>query len=77
MIYSLEDDRLRDSLLEELELIREGQRSVGRAIDLILSGEGIARAEELASRYIAKALAALDELPNNKTKRNLRDIAFL
>ncbi|MNO09980.1 hypothetical protein D3C81_2335580 [compost metagenome] len=49
---------------------------MGRAIDLILSGEGISRAEELASRYIAKALAALDQLPSNRTKRNLKDIAF-
>lgn len=76
VIYSLEDDRLRAPLLEELELIREGRSGVGRAIDLILSGEGITRSEELASRYIAKALAALDQLPNNRTKRNLRDIAF-
>lgn len=76
VIYSLEDERLRAPLLEELELIREGRSGVGRAIDLILSGEGITRSEELASRYIAKALAALDQLPNNRTKRNLRDIAF-
>ena len=76
VIYSLEDDRLRERLLEELDLIRGGRTEVGRAIDLILSGEGITRAEELASRYISKALVALDGLPNNKTKRNLRDIAF-
>lgn len=76
VIYSLEDERLRAPLLEELDSIREGRSGVGRAIELILSGKGITRSEELASRYIAKALAALDQLPNNKTKRNLRDIAF-
>ncbi|MBT2288588.1 polyprenyl synthetase family protein [Paenibacillus albidus] len=76
VIYSLEDHRLRSSLLEELSFIRAGERTVGRAIDLILSGEGVARSEELATRYINKALAALDQLPNNRTKRNLRDIAF-
>lgn len=76
VIYSLQDHRLRAALLEELELIREGSRGVGRAIDLILSGDGISRAEELASRYIAKALEALEQLPGNRTKRNLRDIAF-
>ncbi|WP_019909971.1 polyprenyl synthetase family protein [Paenibacillus sp. HW567] len=75
VIYSLEDQRLRGALLEELASIREGHSSVGRAIELILSGEGIARAEELASQYINKALTALDELPSNRTKRNLRDIA--
>lgn len=76
VLYSLEDERLRAPLLKELESIREGRSGVGRAIDLILSGEGITRSEELASLYIAKALAALDQLPNNRTKRNLRDIAF-
>ncbi|WP_340024441.1 polyprenyl synthetase family protein [Paenibacillus sp. FSL K6-1096] len=76
VIYSLQDERLRAGLLEELDRIREGSRGVGRAIDMILSGDGISRAEELASRYIAKALEALDQLPGNRTKRNLRDIAF-
>ncbi|NOU78646.1 heptaprenyl diphosphate synthase [Paenibacillus sp. LMG 31459] len=76
VIYSLQDSRLREGLMEELELIRAGNGGVGRAIDLILSGDGIARAEELASRYIAKALEALEQLPGNRTKRNLRDIAF-
>lgn len=76
VIYSLEDSRLRTPLLDELALIRSGQAGVGRAIDLILSGDGIHRAEELASRYIDKALAALEQLPVNKTRRNLRDIAY-
>ncbi|MFP4974696.1 polyprenyl synthetase family protein [Paenibacillus sp. CN-4] len=76
VIYSLRDGRLREPLLEELEGIRLGTRSSGRAIDLVLSGQGIAKAEELASRYIAKALKALDMLPDNRMKRNLRDIAF-
>ncbi|CAM4511567.1 polyprenyl synthetase family protein [Paenibacillus typhae] len=76
VIYSLEDSRLRTALLDELALIRSGQAGVGRAIDLILSGDGITRSEELASRYIDKALAALEQLPVNKTRRNLRDIAY-
>ncbi|QWU14635.1 heptaprenyl diphosphate synthase [Paenibacillus sophorae] len=76
VIYTLEDDRLRGALLDELEQIREGRAGAGRAIDLILSGDGISRAEELATRYIDKALTALDKLPNNRTKGNLRDIAY-
>ncbi|MBY9081651.1 polyprenyl synthetase family protein [Paenibacillus sp. HN-1] len=76
VIYTLQDNRLRTQLLEELELIHSGRAGVGRAIDLILSGEGISRAEELASRYIDKALHALDQLPSNRTKRNLREIAY-
>lgn len=75
VIYTMEDERLRASLLSELELIREGLSGVGRAIDMILAGDGISRAEQLASRYIEKALTALDKLPDNRTKGNLRDIA--
>ncbi|MNB72310.1 Heptaprenyl diphosphate synthase component 2 [compost metagenome] len=76
VIYTLQDSRLRSQLLEELELIRSGRATVGRAINLILSGEGISRSEELASRYIDKALHALDQLPSNRTKGNLREIAY-
>ncbi|AIQ64632.1 heptaprenyl diphosphate synthase [Paenibacillus stellifer] len=76
VIYTLQDSRLRSQLLEELELIRSGRATVGRAIDLILSGEGISRSEELASRYINKALHVLDQLPSNRTKGNLREIAY-
>ncbi|KAA9006238.1 heptaprenyl diphosphate synthase [Paenibacillus spiritus] len=75
VIYALEDERLRGELLGEIGRIRESRSGTGRAIDLILTGDGIKRAEELASRYVDKALAALDQLPNNRTKRNLRDIA--
>lgn len=76
VIYTLEDERLREPLLRELRLIRTGEAGVGRAIDLILTGEGISRSEVLASRYIDKALDALGRLPDNRTKGNLRDIAY-
>ncbi|SET52635.1 polyprenyl synthetase family protein [Paenibacillus sp. NFR01] len=76
VIYTLEDERLRDELQKELVLIRTGQSGVGRAVDMILSGDGIARAEQLAGRYIDKALAALEALPANRMKKNLRDIAY-
>ncbi|WP_151734476.1 polyprenyl synthetase family protein [Paenibacillus tengchongensis] len=76
VIYSLEDERLRRRLLEELALVRDGASGGARAIELILSGDGIARAEALSARYIDKALHALEQLPQNRMKRNLREIAF-
>ncbi|WP_150271060.1 polyprenyl synthetase family protein [Paenibacillus tepidiphilus] len=76
VIYSLEDERLRARLLEELARVREGASDGARAVDLILSGDGIARAEALSTRYIDKALHALEQLPHNRMKRNLREIAF-
>ena len=62
---------------EEIAIIREqnGECDVSAAVSLIKSSTGIARAEELATRYIHKALEALDRLPNKRTKKNLRDIA--
>ncbi|MGE7055377.1 heptaprenyl diphosphate synthase, partial [Paenibacillus glucanolyticus] len=52
-----------------------GQCDVSDAVKLVTSSEGIARAEALADRYIGKALAALDTLPDIRSKKQLRDIA--
>lgn len=75
--YALQDEQVREPLLREISYIREhnGECDVSAAVQLIKSSRGISEAEELATRYINKALNALDRLPDNKTKRNLRDIA--
>jgi heptaprenyl diphosphate synthase len=44
-------------------------------VKLVRSSHGIKIAEEMADIYIAKALKALDSLPNIPAKRNLADIA--
>ncbi|OAB46916.1 polyprenyl synthetase family protein [Paenibacillus antarcticus] len=77
VIYALQDKEIRGPLLHELTRIHElnGECDVSTAISLIKKSAGIQRAEELASRYINKALDALSELPDYKTKRNLKDIA--
>jgi heptaprenyl diphosphate synthase len=77
VIYALQDQEIRDSLLDELVLIQKqnGQCDVATAIALIKKSLGIQQAEQLATRYINKALDVLNELPDLKTKRNLKDIA--
>lgn len=77
VIYALQDPDVRQSLLDELARIHKlnGQCDVANAITLIKASSGIRRAEQLATRYISKALDVLNELPDLKTKRNLKDIA--
>ncbi|MCJ8011086.1 polyprenyl synthetase family protein [Paenibacillus sp. KQZ6P-2] len=77
VIYALQDEELQGPLLREISYIRErnGECDVTGAIKMIKASQGIARAEELADRYIKKALDALERLPENRTKKNLRDIA--
>ncbi|MBJ6363529.1 heptaprenyl diphosphate synthase component II [Paenibacillus sp. GCM10012307] len=77
VLFALEDPEVADSLLPEIERIRntEGQAGTVRALELIKQSSGIARAEELAERYIAKAVRALEELPTISAKKNLTDIA--
>ncbi|MEC0372107.1 polyprenyl synthetase family protein [Paenibacillus chibensis] len=77
VIYALQDEELRGPLLREISYIRErnGECDVSGAIRIIKESKGIAQAEELADRYFKKAFDALERLPDNRAKKNLRDIA--
>ncbi|QCT02563.1 trans-hexaprenyltranstransferase [Paenibacillus algicola] len=77
VIFALQDARTREPLLQEIEQIhkQDGQGDVSTAISLIRGSQGIQQSEELASRYIAKAIQALDHLPDIRTKKHLKDIA--
>ncbi|MDQ0058191.1 polyprenyl synthetase family protein [Paenibacillus harenae] len=77
VILALKDNRIQEALSRELAIIRmSGSVSdTSRAIEIIRNSEGVAQADQLASRYISKALAALEGLPNIAAKKNLVDIA--
>lgn len=77
VLYALEDADIREPLLREIEAIRasDGLGGSAAAVKLVRGSSGIARAERLADRYIAKALHALEGLPNIPAKRNLTEIA--
>lgn len=77
VILALQDPNVSAELLQEIETIhRLGDGAdTSNAIKLIRSSSGSQLAEEMANRYIAKALAILDELPSIPAKKNLADIA--
>lgn len=77
VIFALQEPDLRERLLKEIALVREqgANADASRAINMIVSSSGIRRAEELADRFIAKAMDALDCLPENKWRTHLKDIA--
>jgi len=77
VILALKDERVRKPLLDEIEKIhRDGDHSdTSAAIAYIRASEGSQLAEELANRYIAKALDNLQQLPAIPARKNLVDIA--
>ncbi|MDQ1909416.1 heptaprenyl diphosphate synthase component II [Paenibacillus sp. GD4] len=77
VIYALQDPELRPELLRELNRIQQedGQCDVSQFLKLIRGSSGIPRAESLASRYIDKAIAALEGLPDIQAKKDLISIA--
>lgn len=77
VLYALQEPELREPLVREIRGIQAGDGSgdVSRAIEMIRTSPGIHRAEELADRFIRKALDALSELPDNKSRAHLQDIA--
>lgn len=78
VIMALENDAFREPILAEIAKIQasDGSHNVSPVIDMIRRSGGIERAEVLSQRYINKAIAALDPLPDGQTKKNLIDIAY-
>ncbi|PZE21947.1 heptaprenyl diphosphate synthase component II [Paenibacillus xerothermodurans] len=77
VIYALQNERLRPRLLQEIQRIQEmnGQTDIRDFIQALLSSGAVRRAEALASRYVDKAIAALDRLPDIQAKKDFTGIA--
>lgn len=77
VMYALQEEDIRDELLREIGRIREseGKADSREAVRLVRSSGGIRKAEQLADRYIAKALKAAQELPDLPAKKSLIEIA--
>lgn len=77
VIYALQDPALSLAIRGELQLIQEtdGQMNISPVIQMVKSSDGIDRASHLAQRYITKAIASLDDLPDILAKRELKEIA--
>lgn len=73
VLYAMENKNIR----MEIEKVHENIESahIKHIIDLIKQSGAIEKSIALSDMYLDKALAVLEELPANKTKKTLRDIA--
>lgn len=78
VILSLQENNLREHLLSVIADIHtsDGKQDVSSFLQIIRHSEGMRRAEELANRYIDKAIDALQPLSDIRAKKNLIDIAY-
>jgi heptaprenyl diphosphate synthase len=79
VIYTLQQSTNKEKLLAEIDTIRhqaDGDKDTSKAIEYIVNGPGIKMAEGLADQFINKALDALDQLPEMKTRTQLKEIAI-
>jgi len=77
VLYALQEEAVRGPLLERIAEIQKsgGEADSSAAVQLVRESGGIARAEALADKYVAKALKALAQLPDLPEKKNLEEIA--
>ncbi|TVY11614.1 heptaprenyl diphosphate synthase component II [Paenibacillus cremeus] len=77
VIFALQNEKLKPELLRELKVIQDtdGQTDVNPFLNIVRQSEGIARSEAMASKYIDKAIAALQSLPDIQAKKDLISIA--
>lgn len=79
VIYTLQHSENKEQLLVEIDKIRQqddGIKDTSKAIEYIVNGPGIKMAEALADQFIDKALDALEQLPEIKTRTQLKEIAY-
>jgi heptaprenyl diphosphate synthase len=77
VLFALQDPNLKSAILGELSRIEQldGQTDVSRFLDMIRSSDGVAKAEALSQKYIDKAIAALEDLPDSRAKKDLIEVA--
>jgi heptaprenyl diphosphate synthase len=73
VLYAMEDENIKRKILTVHEQMDKTELT--EIIHLIKDSTAIERSINMSDRYLDKALAILDELPENKAKRTLRDIA--
>ncbi|GAA3405192.1 heptaprenyl diphosphate synthase component II [Paenibacillus hodogayensis] len=77
VLYALSDTGIRRELLDEIERVRlvDGQTDVSPFLRLIRGGTYIKQADNLSSRYIDRAIEALNGLPDIRAKQDLIKVA--
>lgn len=76
-LYALEEDGAAGRMLPLIRRLREseGRGNAESLLALVRESGGIRRAEALSNRYIDKALAALEALPDVPARRHLAEIS--
>ncbi|WP_199614956.1 polyprenyl synthetase family protein [Paenibacillus alkalitolerans] len=78
VLYAIQDERISDTVRRALESLRGASADdslVDEALTLIRGSAGIREAERLAAKYIDKALAALEDVPDIPEKEDLAVLA--
>ncbi len=77
LIFSLRQEKFRASMLREIEKIRnaDGEANPAGLLQMVRESRGLKQAEDLAARYIDKAIAALRPFPDGDPKRHLIEIS--
>ncbi|NBD22583.1 polyprenyl synthetase family protein [Paenibacillus glycinis] len=78
ILLAMQEPAKADELQDEINKIQasNGAGETKRALNIIRKSAGIGIAEEMATRYMNKAIDALSGLPNITAKKNLTDIAY-
>jgi heptaprenyl diphosphate synthase len=74
VLYAMEDEAIRSVILNVDENTERG--TIDNIIKLVNQSGAIERSLAMSDRYLDKALRVLEELPPNKAKKRLRDIAL-
>lgn len=74
VLYAMENESIKREILKVHEKME--REKIENIISLVKSSGAIERSLSISDRYLDKALAILEELPPNKAKKRLREIAL-
>ncbi|TKC19719.1 heptaprenyl diphosphate synthase component II [Robertmurraya kyonggiensis] len=74
VLFAMEDEKLRSEIVKVHEDMTQDE--INSIISLIKKSNAIERSIEISNRYLDKALEVLEDMPNNRAKRTLQDIAL-
>lgn len=74
VLFAMEDEKLHAEIVKVHEHMNSEE--MDRIIQFIKNSDAIEKSIKMSDRYLDKALEVLAELPNNKARKTLRDIAL-
>jgi heptaprenyl diphosphate synthase len=73
VLYAMDNVEIRNNIINVHE--HSSREEMDEIITMIKQSGAIEKSLDISDRYLAKALEILEELPQNKAKKTLRDIA--